>query len=344
MRFALEQPPTIGNHLDKMGKPLDHIGKALDHIGKALDDRLDERLGLSRRALAALCAAGRVRAIAAGERSGRAILDGRPRLSDTIRLVVLEPGVDPRVLAEDLPLGVLFDDDALLLVDKPAGMPTLPGVGHPAGTLANALRGLLVREGGALSAVEGPLRPGIVHRLDIGTSGVLAIARTDGSHRALADQFRAHTIERRYLAVVRGEPSWDELTVESRLARRRAGRRAFASVTPDRPSAESKHALTFLRVLRRHAGLALVEARPATGRTHQIRVHLAESGHPLIGDTEYGGAEARHIAHRLGLVRPALHARELGLRHPSTDLPIAARAPIPPDLARTGFFLASDPW
>ena len=289
--------------------------------------RLDEALGIDRRRLAALCAAGRVRILAAGQRHGRAILDGRPHLVEGERAIVLDEALDPRVLAEDLPLGVLHDDAHVLLVDKPAGMATHPGPKHPAGTLANALRGL----GGPLSAVAGPLRPGIVHRLDLGTSGVMVVARTDEAHADLAAQFRSHSLARRYLALVRGEPAWDERTVESVLAQRRAGRRAFASFD-DHPA--GRRAITRFAVLARRGAFSVVEARPETGRTHQIRVHLASLGHPLVGDTLYGGAEARHLAHRLGLARVALHAADLAVKHPATGEPLAGHAPAPPDLAR----------
>jgi 23S rRNA pseudouridine1911/1915/1917 synthase len=219
---------------------------------------------------------------------------------------------------------VLHADDAVLLVDKPAGMPTCPGIGHLAGTLANALRGL----GGGLSGVEGPLRPGIVHRLDAGTSGVLCVARTDDAHRALAAQFLAHTVERRYLALVLGQPSWQEQRVENRLARRHPRRRAFG------PNADGRLAITRFRVLDRGVGCALVEARPETGRTHQIRAHLAELGHPIVGDTLYGGAVARAAARAFGLARPALHAEWLTIRHPLTDARVSAQAPLPADFAR----------
>lgn len=296
--------------------------------------RIDEALGIQRRQLEALCRRGRVRVLAPGERHGRAVLVGRPHLAPGERALILDEDLDPGTLAEDLALPILHDDEALLLVDKPAGMPMYPGPKHPAGTLANALRALA----GTLSSVEGPLRPGIVHRLDLGTSGVIAVARSDEAHRILADAFHARAVAKRYLALVRGEPSWEERVVESRLAQRRAGRRAFASFEGE-GEGPGRWSVTRLRVLARARGLAVIEARPETGRTHQIRVHLASLGHPLVGDTLYGGAEARHLAHALGLSRVALHAASLTLPHPTSGVLLTVVAPLPRDLAATGLFI-----
>lgn len=297
--------------------------------------RLDEVLGLPRRLTLALCAAGRVRVIAPGQTVGRAVLEGRPWLSPGTRVLVLDADTDPRLLAEEIPLVILHADPHLLLVIKPAELATMPGPGHPAGTLANALRAL----GCPLSSLEGPLRPGIVHRLDLGTSGVLAVACNDETHRALAAQFRTHQIERRYLALVRGHPRWEETEAETWLARRRPGRRSFAAVA----EGQGRWSRTRFRVLAQGPDITVVEATPLTGRTHQIRVQLATLGHPLVGDIRYGGAAARHHAQQLGLRRHALHAAELGLQHPATGARVRAHAPLPPDLRATGLFPAEVP-
>lgn len=258
--------------------------------------RLDELLGVPRRSLRALVASGRLRV------DGRALLEGAPRLAPGSRVEVLRAGVDPALLAEAIPIPVLCEDDRLFFVDKPARMAVCPGPGRPAGTLANALRGL----GRPLSNLEGPHRPGIVHRLDAGTSGVMAIAKSDAAHAELVALFAAHRVERRYLALVGGEPAWGERAVDAPLARRREGRRAHAV------RADGRGARTAFRVLARAHGHAWIEATPATGRTHQIRVHLAALGHPVVGDTLYGGGDrAAREAARLGLRRPALHAVRL---------------------------------
>lgn len=292
--------------------------------------RLDEALGVPARVLRELCAAGRVRVIGPGERFGRAVLLGRPRLAAGARVVVLDERADPRVLPEEIPLEVLFDDDALLVVNKPAGMPTVAGPRHPAGTLANALRGLGAPDE-RLSGVEGPLRPGIVHRLDLGTSGAIVVARTDAAHLDLAAQLRTRTMHRTYLAIAYGAPSWEATTVESRLGQRRRGRKGQGPVEPGR----GKPAITRLRVLARGETAALVEARPITGRKHQIRAHLAAAGHPVLGDTLYSGASPapRRAGRALGLARPALHALRVELRHPATGADLAVTAPLPADMA-----------
>lgn len=287
--------------------------------------KLDEALGLPKATLRALCAAGRVRIVRAGEPHGRAVLIGRPTLQPDEQAQILPADAVPELLPEDLPLRVLYADETLLLVDKPAGMAMCPDLHHPAGTIANALRGLCPE----LPEVEGPLRPGIVHRLDLGTSGVLAAARTEAAYLHLKGQFRAHGVERFYLALCRGEPAWERTTVENFLAQRRLGRKGMGAVAPHL----GKRARTELVVLGRAPGLALVLCRPATGRTHQIRVHLAGLGHPLIGDTLYGGALARQLARPLGLARPALHAWSLAVSHPVTGERVQAVAPPPPDLA-----------
>jgi 23S rRNA pseudouridine1911/1915/1917 synthase len=265
--------------------------------GRRLDVVVAERLAVPVLEVRRLGAEGRIRV------DGRAVLGGFPRLAVGARVAVLGAAARPERLAEAIPLTVLHDDAEVLIVDKPACMAVTPGLGHPAGTLANALRGL----GVPLSSVEGPLRPGIVHRLDWGTSGAIGVAKDDAAHRRLVSAFLAHAALRRYVALVHGAPTFAELVVDAPLARARAGRKAQA-VRPDGRPARTR---LFVRAV--FGDFSLVEAEPETGRTHQIRAHLAAVGHPLLGDTLYAGGDAarRRLWARLGVRRPMLHAERL---------------------------------
>jgi 23S rRNA pseudouridine1911/1915/1917 synthase len=254
---------------------------------------------------------------------GRVLVDGRPRpkshrLSGGERLElelrhVETPG------PEGPALPVRYEDDQLLVVAKPAGLVTHPTERRTTGTMVNRLLGM----GVPLSTVGGPLRPGIVHRLDAGTSGLLIVAKTDEAHRALSDMLRRHEIDRRYLALVRGDVTHETFAVEAPL-----GRRA-ERVVVDR--AEGREAETAFEVRERLGRATLLEAAPRTGRTHQIRVHLRAIGHPILGDRRYGGAG--EDAKALGLDRPFLHAARVELVHPMTGERIVITEPLPADLS-----------
>jgi 23S rRNA pseudouridine1911/1915/1917 synthase len=297
-------------HLDDL-----HAAFRVEVDGQRLDVVVAAQLAVAVREVRRLAAEGRIRV------AGRAVLGDFPRLARGAPVVVLGERARPALLGERIPLPILHEDDRALIVDKPAGLAMTPGDGHPAGTLANALRGL----GRPLSSVEGPLRPGIVHRLDWGTSGALLVCKDDAIHGEIAREFLAHRAERRYLALVHGHPARDDFTVDAPLARRRAGRKSQAVREDGRPARTR-----FVVRERLPAGVAVIEAAPETGRTHQIRVHLAHAGHPLLGDTLYAGGDAsrRRLWAALGLRRPALHAEWLSV------LGRSARAPLPADLAR----------
>jgi 23S rRNA pseudouridine1911/1915/1917 synthase len=213
---------------------------------------------------------------------------------------------------------VRFRDDDLVVVAKPAGLVTHPAGRRRTGTLVNALLGM----GIPLAAGDDPDRPGIVHRLDAGTSGLLVVASSDRAYAALRTMFRRHEVDRRYLALVRGAPTNDAFAVDAPLGRR--ADRVVVDRTEGRPAS------TAITVQERLEGVALLEAAPRTGRTHQIRVHLSAIGHPIAGDRAYGGMDA--TARRLGLARPFLHAASIGFMHPSTGEPVAIREPLPDDL------------
>ena len=228
--------------------------------------------------------------------------------------------------AQDLGLKVVYEDEHLIVIDKPAGMVVHPAAGNPDGTLVNAL---LHHCAGRLSGIGGVARPGIVHRIDKDTSGLLVAAKTDRAHEGLAKQFAAHSIDRRYKAIVAGSPK-AEGTVDANLARSDANRKKVAIAGEGR----GKRAVTHWRLERRLRDSALVECRLETGRTHQVRVHMASIGHPLLGDPVYGRTRmtTRDILKRLGFERQALHAARLGFLHPINSQALAFDSPMPHDM------------
>ena len=310
-------------------------------LDKALARDVPEEADLSRSRLARLIAEGAV------ARDGEVLTDAKAKVAegDTLEVSVPE-AIETDTLAEDIPLSVVFEDDELIVVDKPAGMVVHPAPGSGSGTLVNAL---LHHAGDSLSGIGGEKRPGIVHRIDKDTSGLLVVAKTDRAHHALAKQFEEHSAERRYIAVCYGVPSEADprlhgvkgtsfepggvLKITSGLARHRTDRQRQAVTFTG-----GRHAVTRVRVLEAfgtHA--ALVECRLETGRTHQIRVHMAHVGHALIGDPVYGGRRklppsmpGAEVAARFP--RQALHAATLGFTHPESKESLLFESPLPADL------------
>ncbi|MEE8508315.1 MAG: RluA family pseudouridine synthase [Myxococcota bacterium] len=290
---------------------------AEEEAGGRVDSALAEFAGLSRSRARRWIEEGRVRLDQKNCRPSQ-----RVRAGAVLEAVPPEPRPSP-LIPEAIPLAVLHEDSDLIVVDKPAGLVVHPAPGHPGGTLVNAL----LHHCGDLAGVGGVLRPGIVHRLDRGTSGVLVAAKTDEAHRALAAQFQAHSIEREYCALVRGVPGTDTGRIDRPVGRHPRDRKRMSvrSRTP-------REARTNWRVRLRFpiSGQAWLEVRPETGRTHQIRVHLASVGMPIVGDPIYGRARVRGSL----LDRPALHAARLGFVHPRTGEPMSFEAPLPADLTR----------
>jgi 23S rRNA pseudouridine1911/1915/1917 synthase len=289
--------------------------------------RLDRALAaavptMSRERLKALIRSG---ALETGE---HAVRDPSAKVhgAETFRLSVPEP-TPAHNEPQDIPLNILFEDEHLLVVDKPAGLVVHPAAGNRDGTLVNAL---LHHCGGSLSGIGGVARPGIVHRIDKDTSGLLVVAKTDVAHEGLAKQFAAHSIERRYFAIVSGIPKASHGTVEAPLARSSANRKKIAIVKEGR----GKRAVTHWKRLDVLKDAALVEARLETGRTHQVRVHLASIGHPLVGDQVYGRSGKTHgkLLKELDFHRQALHAAELGFIHPVTKRRLSFSSPMPADM------------
>jgi len=293
------------------------------HAGWRLDRALADAVPtLSRERLKNLIRSGAV------EAGGRALRDpaSKVRGEEALRLAVPEP-TPARNEPQDIPLTIMFEDDHLLIVDKPAGLVVHPAAGNFDGTLVNAL---LHHCKASLSGIGGVARPGIVHRIDKDTSGLLVVAKTDVAHEGLARQFAAHSIDRRYLAIVNGIPTESEGTIDAPLARSATNRKKIAIVEGKR----GKHAVTHWRRLDVLNDAALVECRLETGRTHQVRVHMASIGHPLLGDPVYGRSGKAHgkILKELQFQRQALHAAELGFSHPVTKRRLSFSSPMPPDM------------
>ena len=293
------------------------------HAGWRLDRALAAAVPtLSRERLKSLIRSGAV------EAEGREIRDPATKVRGEEALRVLVP--EPRPAhneAQDIPLTIAFEDEHLLVVDKPAGLVVHPAAGNLDGTLVNAL---LHHCGGSLSGIGGVARPGIVHRIDKDTSGLLVVAKTDVAHEGLAKQFAAHSIDRRYLAVVNGVPKAAAGTVDAPLARSATNRKKIAIVEDGR----GKRAVTHWKRLQVLNAAALVECRLETGRTHQVRVHMASLGHPLLGDPVYSRSGKTHgkLLNELQFHRQALHAAELGFTHPVTRRRLSFSSPMPPDM------------
>ncbi len=232
---------------------------------------------------------------------------------------------DNETRAEEIPIDILFEDEDLIVVNKTAGMVVHPAHGNLRHTLVNAL----LHHTRDLSGVGGPIRPGIVHRLDKDTSGILVVAKNNKAHANLANQFKKHTIQRTYQVVVRGVVQHDEGMIQEPVGRSFLSRKKVV-IKP----AGGKDATTFYRVLKRFRHATLLEVHPKTGRTHQIRVHLAHLGHPVLGDTLYG-VNSDQIS------RQALHAAGLAFRHPRTHEQVAYQSPLPEDISRLVTYLES---
>jgi 23S rRNA pseudouridine1911/1915/1917 synthase len=319
-------------------------------LDKALAAAVPEEAGLSRSRLARLIAAGAV------TRGGVPVTDGKApvRPGETFA-IALDPPEPVETRAQEIPLAVVYEDADLIVIDKPAGLVVHPGAGNPAGTLVNAL---LHHCGDSLAGIGGERRPGIVHRIDKETSGLLVAAKTDRALQGLSAQFAAHSVERAYLALIHGVPdpadprlrgvpgaTWEAggvLRIATHLARHPTDRQRQAVVAATHPAA--RPAVTRVRVRERFGTppvAALAECRLETGRTHQIRVHLAHTGHALIGDPVYGGRRRARAA-ALGadaaaavdaFPRQALHAATLGFDHPVTGARLRFAAPLPADMA-----------
>lgn len=239
----------------------------------------------------------------------------RVKADDKVKLI-LPPAIVPDILPENIPLSVLFEDQDVIVINKPKGMVVHPAPGHYTGTLVNAL---LYHCHGDLSGINGILRPGIVHRIDRDTTGSIIACKNDEAHRRIADQLKEHSIVRRYHAIVCGNLKEDTGTIHTQIGRHPNDRKKMAVL-----SAGGKEAITHYKVLKRFGKYTYIECRLETGRTHQIRVHMAHLGHPLLGDTVYGSKDCP-----FSLEGQTLHAKILGFIHPKTGEYIETDAPLP---------------
>ena len=255
-------------------------------------------------------------------KDGNVLVNGEPkkssyRLEDGDEVTADLPELkSPDIEPENIPLDILYEDDSILMVNKPKGMVVHPSAGHYTGTLVNAV---LWHCQGQLSGINGVSRPGIVHRIDKDTTGVLVVCKNVAAHNAVAAQLKEHSITRKYRAIVHGVIKEDEGTVDAPIGRHPTERKKMASGVKN-----GKRAVTHYRVLERFQGYTYVECQLETGRTHQIRVHMASIHHPLLGDTVYGPAKDSHH-----LEGQTLHAMVLGLIHPVTGEYLEVEAPLP---------------
>ncbi len=299
------------------------------HAGMRLDSFVQEATAgsecpVSRSRAAKLCSEGRV------------LIDGRPgtkndRLAGGAAVAVLLPAPEPdRVGPEDIPLDVVYEDGDIIVVDKPSGMVVHPAPGHTSGTLCSAL---LFHCAGSLSGIGGVSRPGIVHRIDRDTSGLIVCAKNDAAHISLSAQLKDRTVHRTYYAILCGNPRDDAGTVDAPVGRHPSDRKRMAVLSEGDPGA--RPAVTYWRILERYPGFCLTECRLGTGRTHQIRVHMAHIGHPVFGDPVYGGDRTPFYEKHKNLTRgQCLHAGRLELVHPRTGERMRFECPLPPETVK----------
>jgi 23S rRNA pseudouridine1911/1915/1917 synthase len=298
-----------------------------EHAGERLDRFLASQVPeVSRARIQQLIAAGKVRV-----NGGHAKASLRLRAGDQVELLGPPQPPPPKAFPEEIPLEVVYEDDMVAVINKPAGMVVHAGAGVPSqsGTLVNAL----LHRFGSLSSVSGELRPGIVHRLDKDSSGLIVVAKNEVAHRRLAEQFSRREVKKTYLALVHGWIKHDHGTIASAIARDRLCRTRMTT-----RGRRGREAVSHWRVLRRiqsrFGKFSLLELKIETGRTHQIRVHLASLSHPVVGDRLYGAPrELKHTSgDKLALGRNFLHAAAIELIHPGTGTPLALARPLPPEL------------
>jgi 23S rRNA pseudouridine1911/1915/1917 synthase len=326
---------TASGGADSSAAAIHQVTIDAETAGKRLDQALAAALpALSRSRLKGLIEAGEVSVKATADEARRTISEPSMQVKSGQVLIVCVPAAaDPVPKGQAIPLNVVYEDEALIVVDKPAGLVVHPAAGNPDRTLVNAL---IAHCGESLSGIGGVRRPGIVHRLDKDTSGLIVAAKTDSAHAALAAQFAEHSIERAYTALVWGVPRPGKGRIEGNIGRDPRNRKRMSVLVN-----KGKPAVTHYRVIQRFGSAAsLIECRLETGRTHQIRVHLSHIGHPVIGDPVYGRItpkrlaslpeEARDALKKMG--RQALHAHLIGFEHPCSKKRVKFESKLPMDI------------
>ena len=326
---ALKNPGSqAGDVIIRFTVPNESNGERLDaFLAEASPDEASAELSpapgqLSRSAAARLCEDGRV--TVCGKVSAK-----RQKLRAGDIITVALPAPRPaEAQPEEIPLDVIYEDDDIIVINKPSGMVVHPAAGNPDGTLVNAL---LAHCGSSLSGIGGVMRPGIVHRIDKDTSGLLVVAKNDASHASLAADIKKHAVRRTYIALLCGAMQEDSGTVDAPIGRHPVDRKKMAVIRD--PAYRSRDAVTHWQIAERYAGASLVVCRLETGRTHQIRVHMASLGHPVLGDPVYGGEASPIVAQNRSLIHgQCLHAARLELTHPRTGKIMIFTAPCPTDM------------
>jgi 23S rRNA pseudouridine1911/1915/1917 synthase len=288
--------------------------------GERIDTFLAKETGITRSQIRKSIEKGEIAA------NGRSVIQNyRLKAHDVITIDIAEKR-DEGLTPEQIPIEILYQDEHLVVVNKPAGMIVYPAAGHSHGTLMNALS----YHCGPVAAVGGPLRPGVVHRLDKDTSGVMVVALNDRAYYGLVEQFRQRTIKRRYVALVYGDLKDDEGEIALRIGRSESDRKKMSTRVR-----RGKEAVTRWKVMKRFGKTTLIEVRLGTGRTHQIRVHLSSVGHPVLGDRTYGKKVDIELksGKRILFPRQMLHAELLGFQHPATGAFLKFSSPLPDDMA-----------
>ena len=307
-----------------MNENVKELAVASESAGERIDSFIAAEEGITRSAAAKLAESGRITV------GGTAVAKNYKLRGGEVIVIDYPPVESSDAEAEDIELDVVYEDNDIIVINKPSGMVVHPAAGNYTGTLVNAL---LHHCGDSLSGIGGVVRPGIVHRIDKDTSGLLVVAKNDSAHLSLSGQIKEHNVGRIYYAIVCGNLKNDTGTIDAPIGRSPVDRKKMAIIRD--PLKNAKNAVTHYEVLERFKGFSFVKCVLETGRTHQIRVHMSSVGHPLLGDEVYGGAGSKFCQLNKKLISgQCLHAGELILTHPTTDKEMRFKSPLPDDMEK----------